>query len=240
MAHDVNIAAIAAKIGHPARAAMLDQLLATPVCTAGQLAQAAAVRRSVASQHLGILVTGGLVTVAAVGRHRWYRLASAEVADGLEALARIAPAQRPTSLRQVTKVEALRAARTCYDYLAGRLGVVLADTLVRRGVVTIQPHDETWTLSDQGLAWLQAIGCEIPPRTPTRRPLIRPCLDWSERRPHLAGTLGRVLLDQLLVSEWVVRVPDQRAVRIHPDQAVHPAWDPILAEVFTEYVDGHG
>ncbi len=87
MAHDVNIATIAAKIGHPARAAMLDQLLATPVCTAGQLAQAAVVSRSVASQHLGILVEGGLVTVTAVGRHRWYRLASAEVADVLEALA---------------------------------------------------------------------------------------------------------------------------------------------------------
>lgn len=233
MAPDVNIAA---QIGHPARAAMLDQLLSTPVCTAGQLAQAAVVSRSVASQHLGILVKGGLVTVTAVGRHRWYRLAGAEVADVLEALARIAPAQRPTSLRQVTKVEASRAARTCYDHLAGRLGVVLADTLVRRGLVTIQPHDGTWTLSDHGLAWLQAIGGESPLRARTRRPLLRPCLDWSERRPHLAGALGRALLDQLLVNEWVVRVPGQRAVRIHPDQAVHPAWDPILAEVFTEYV----
>ena len=240
MAHDVNIATIAAKIGHPARAAMLDQLLATPVYTAGQLAQAAVVSRSVASQHLGILVEGGLVTVTAVGRHRWYRLASAEVADVLEALARIAPAHRPTSLRQVTQGEALRAARTCYDHLAGRLGVVLADTLVRRGVVTIQPHDETWTLSEPGMAWLEAIGCEIPPLARTRRPIIRPCLDWSERRPHLAGTLGRALLDQLLVSEWVVRVPGQRAVRINPEKSVHPAWDPILAEVFTEHVDQHG
>lgn len=240
MAYDVDVARIAAHIGHPARAAMLDQLLGTPVCSAGQLAQAAAVSRSVASQHLGILVQGGLVTVIAVGRHRWYRLASPDVADVLEALARIAPAQRPTSLRQVTKVEALRAARTCYDHLAGRLGVALADTLVRRGVVTIQPHDGTWTVSDRGMTWLQAIGCEKPPSARTRRPLIRPCLDWSEQRPHLAGTLGRALLDQLLVGEWVVRIPGQRAVRINPEKSVHSAWAPILAEVFTEFVDRHG
>ncbi len=240
MAYDVDVAAIAAQIGHPARAAMLDQLLGTPVCTAGQLAQAAAVSRSAASQHLGILVQGGLITVTAVGRHRWYRLASSDVADVLEALARIAPAQRPTSLRHVTKGEALRAGRTCYDHLAGRLGVALADTLVQRGLVTIQPHDGAWTLSAQGMTWFQAIGCEIPSSARMRRPLIRPCLDWSEQRPHLAGTLGRAVLDQLLASEWVMRIPGQRAVRINPDKSVHPAWDPILAEVFTVYGDRHG
>jgi DNA-binding transcriptional ArsR family regulator len=235
MAHDVNIARVAAQIGHPVRAAMLDQLLSSQERTAGQLAAVAQVSRSVASQHLRLLEHGGLVTVTAVGRHRWYRLAGEEVAEALEALARIAPAQRPTSLRQVTKVKALWAARTCYDHLAGRLGVALADTLLRRGVVVTRPHDGAWVLSDVGVRWLEAAGLELPTLPRSRRPLIRPCLDWSERRPHLAGLLGSALLDRLLACQWLVRIPGQRAVRMNPDVSVHPAWDPLLADVLIEY-----
>lgn len=235
MAHDIDIAHVAAQIGHPIRAAMLDLLLSTPAATAGQLAATTHVSRSAASQHLRVLEQGALVTANAVGRHRWYRLAGTDVAEALEALARIAPTQRSTSLNQVTKIHALRAARTCYDHLAGRLGVALADTLLRHAVIVAQPQDGTWTLSDSGVTWFDAVGLQVATLQRGHRPLIRQCLDWSERRPHLAGTLGSELLDQLLTYQWIERIPGQRALRVNPQRLVHPLWDPLLAEISSKY-----
>ncbi len=149
-------------------------------------------------------------------------------------LARVTAQQTP----HPAEPKPIQVARSCYDHLAGRLGVAFTQALVAGGYLTETEND--FTVTDHGAGWFRKLGIDPVPATRSRRVFARKCLDWSERRPHLAGTLGRALLDQLLVSEWVVRVPGQRAVRINPEKSVHPAWDPILAEVFTEHVDQHG
>ena len=232
MVHEVNIAYVAAQIGHPTRAAMLDHLLSVPDCQAGELARIASVSRSVASQHLRLLEHAGLIAATSIGRERWYRLSSSDVAETLESLARIAPAQPIRSLRQSIKTSALCTARTCYDHLAGRVGVGLTEALLRKGLLKTQPHDGTWTISEDGVIWLQSGGIDLRELRQSRRPLIRPCMDWSERRPHIAGSLGKALLTRLMEYQWVIRISGQRALRINSTVSINSAWDLILAQVF--------
>jgi DNA-binding transcriptional ArsR family regulator len=208
---DVDLAAGASAIADPARAAMLDALLDGAPRSAGALAREAGVAPSTASHHLGRLLDAGLVTVAPDGRRRAFRLARPEVAHALEALALVSPPRAARTLRRATRAEAERAARTCYDHLAGALGVAVCDALVAVGAISpAGEHD--YALGPAAEGTFNAIG--VTPPAPTRRAYARRCLDWSERRPHLAGALGAAVADTLLAREWVTRVKGSRALLV--------------------------
>jgi hypothetical protein len=169
---------------------------------------------STATEHLARLEHGGLVRSERRGRARHVRLAGPEVARALEALAAVAPLKRPAGLKAWQHGEALRAARSCYDHLAGVAGVALADALVARGVV--EPADRAFAPTAAGEAELAAFGLDVAAVRGARRATSRACLDWSERRPHVAGALGAALLDELLRRRWLRRRPDGRALTLTP------------------------
>jgi DNA-binding transcriptional ArsR family regulator len=208
---DVDIASIAAAIGHPARGRMLLEMLGGRARPATDLARAARVSRSTASAHLTHLTAAGLVAVERQGRHRYHRLAGPAVADAIEGLAAIAPAQPVRSLGEGNRATAHRAARSCYDHLAGALGVAVTDGLCAAGGL----ERDTLVLRDADP--FAALGVEVDALGHGRRPLTRSCLDWSERRPHLAGELGAAVLHALFDASWVVRrASGGRAVAVTP------------------------
>jgi DNA-binding transcriptional ArsR family regulator len=207
----VDLAAGAAAIADPARAAMLDALLDGEPRSAGGLAREAGVAASTASHHLGRLLDAGLVAVEPDGRRRAYRLARPEVARALEALALVSPPSAPRTLRRHKRAQAERAARTCYDHLAGALGVGVCDALLAAGAIAPEGDDD-YALGPGAEAAFGALGVALPPRG--RRAYARPCLDWTERRPHLAGALGAAVADTLLARRWVTRVRGTRALLV--------------------------
>jgi len=202
---DVDLPAVAALIADPSRAAMLDALLSGGRHSARELAVAAGIAPSTATEHLDRLQRGGLVVTERVGRRREVRLAGPEVGRALEALAAIAPRRAVTGLRAWHHGEALRAARSCYDHLAGQAGVALADGLVAGGV--LRPGDGAFALTDGGAERLADFGLDVDAILGARRATARACVDWSERRPHIGGALGAALLDTLLVRRWVAHAP---------------------------------
>jgi DNA-binding transcriptional ArsR family regulator len=208
---DADLAAGAGAIADPARAAMLDALLDGAPRSAGALAREAGVAASTASHHLGRLLDAGLIVVEPDGRRRAFRLARPEVADALEALALVCPPRPARTLRRATRLEAERAARTCYDHLAGRLGVALCDALLEARAIA-PDGERAYALGPGADRAFAALGVSLPPTG--RRAYARPCLDWSERRPHLAGTLGAAVAGAMLEREWVARVPKTRALRV--------------------------
>ena len=208
---DVDIAPVAALLGDPARAAIVGALHEGRALPAGELARRAGVSPSTASEHLTKLVNGGLLLSESIGRHRYFRLAGPEVAHLFEALSVLAPRKAVHSLRGRNIGDALVGARTCYDHLAGRLGVAIADALLdRRAVVERDGSYELGARADRVLAELGLSVAELPPR----RPSVLPCLDWSERRPHLAGALGAAICIRSLEAGWIERLPGSRAVRL--------------------------
>ncbi|WP_245593514.1 ArsR/SmtB family transcription factor [Azospirillum halopraeferens] len=217
MVSGTTLAAVAAVIGDTARANMLVALMGGRALTAGELAWHAGVSPQTTSGHLTRLRDAGLIAQIRQGRHRYHRLAGPEVAQAIEGLMALAavgpPRHRPVGPRDA----ALRAARTCYDHLAGRLGTGLADALAAAGHVV--PGDGVAHVSDAGRRFLaDALAIDLPaigsPAESGRRPLCRTCLDWSERRPHLAGRLGAALLDRSLERGWILRCRDSRAVTV--------------------------
>jgi len=228
MAGDVDIAAVAVLMAEPARARMLLALDRDRALPASVLAAESGVAPSTASGHLSRLLDAGFLAVEQHGRHRYYRLAEPGVADLLEAMARLAPTSEVRSLRQGTKAEALRRARSCYDHLAGRAGTALMAALLERGWLTggdgrfdraaarrdrlsTPGWDVDYHLTDAGLAGFRAFGID-PDELPGRRPLIRYCVDWSEQRHHLAGRLGAAVLDRFHRLGWVRRASTHRAL----------------------------
>lgn len=211
-ASDPYFAEPAALMGDPARANILAALLDGRALTAKELAYAAGVTPQTTSGHLARLSAANLVTAVAQGRHRYYRLASPAVAHAIEALMGLA--QEATARhRPRTRASAeLATARTCYDHLAGRLGVDLHDALVARGALTVS--EGGYGLSDSGRELFAAIGIDEAGLTRGRRPVARPCLDWSERRTHLAGPLAAALACRCLDLGWIERRPGSRAVRV--------------------------
>jgi DNA-binding transcriptional ArsR family regulator len=207
---DADIATIASVIGHPARGRMLTAMLGGRALPANELAEAAGVSASTASAHLQRLTASGLVAVERQGRHRYHRLADARVAELIETMAQLAPAQGIRSLREANRSTAERAARSCYDHLAGAVGVAVADALIERGAL----NRDDLTLRD-GTAFA-ALGIDLDALGRGRRPLTRFCIDWSERRPHLAGALGAALLNAFLDAGWLARRPSGRAVAVTP------------------------
>ena len=190
---------------------MMSLLMDGRARTATEMSHAAGVTAQTASAHLARLVDGGLLTVARQGRHRYFRLAGAEVADLMERLMTLAVGRPQARPIRFPRGEAMRNARTCYDHLAGRLGVALADSMVEAG--RLVPAGEDFELTPAGTAFLAGLGVDLEAARAKRRAFARQCVDWSERRPHLAGALGAALLDRLEDLGWVERTAD-RTVRI--------------------------
>ncbi|MFJ9041315.1 ArsR/SmtB family transcription factor [Streptomyces sp. NPDC102406] len=209
-----RLAALASLFADETRAACLLALLDGRAWTAGELARHAGVAASTASEHLGKLVAGGLLAEERQGRHRYLRLADARVAQLVEGLAAYAVpggGERPRTLRASSAREAMARGRTCYDHLAGRLGIAVTDGMVERGLLRV---DAGFSLTDAGLGWFRGLGLGAALGPGGRRPLARGCLDWTERRLHLAGVAGAALCRHAFDSGWVERVGSERAVRV--------------------------
>ncbi|MCY0909502.1 MAG: winged helix-turn-helix domain-containing protein [Sulfobacillus thermotolerans] len=209
-----NLVEVASLIGDESRAAMLLCLLGGKALPASELARAAHVTPQTASSHLAKMVAGGLLVHESYGRHRYYRLASIEVGLALEALNAVASPKPIRSLRESEESRALRFARTCYDHLAGEVGVALTDKMGELGLVRSQGRDFVVTLN--GTQWFREFGIDVEDLGRSRRHFARQCLDWSERRHHMAGALGAALTNRLTELKWVERAPVGRAVRITP------------------------
>ena len=212
--YDVDLAAVGALLGNPSRAAMLDALMTGRALTASELARAADVSLPTASEHLAKLREGGIVEVVAQGRHRYHRIASSEVGAALESLSHIAPEKTVAGLRQSSRARSLAEARTCYDHVAGRCGVALHDGLLSRGWLV--PEAGGYDLTEPGVEGLLGWGVDVATARSARRRLARPCLDWTERREHLAGSLAAALAGALIDGPrpWFVRrADDHRGLR---------------------------
>lgn len=209
---EADIAAVAALVANRARALMLDVLMDGEPHAASELALRAGVAASTASGHLAELVAGGVILADRKGRQRTFRIARPDVAAALEALAAIAPPRPAHSLRESNSNKALREARTCYDHLAGRLGVALTDALVGQGILI--RRSERFELSQAGERRLTEVGVDVAAARYQRRAFARVCMDWSERRPHLAGALGAALCERLVKLGWVRHRSQSRAVTV--------------------------
>ena len=212
-----RIAEVAALIGDPARTNMLAALMDGRALTATELAYVARVSPQTASGHLGKLAVAELLAMEKQGRHRYYRLASPLVGQMLEGIMAVAGAQsqiRARPLRPHRIEDEMRLARTCYDHIAGRLGVALADRLTGEGHVAFLP--DGGEVTPAGLDFLSGFGVSLADARPTNRVFCRPCLDWSERRPHIAGKVGARLCEHLLSLGWVRRRANTRSLEITP------------------------
>jgi DNA-binding transcriptional ArsR family regulator len=221
------VAAVASLLAEPARARILMALGDGRALAAGVLAAEAGVAASTASGHLARLVAANLLDVLPQGRHRYYRLAGPHVGELIEALARVAPPAPVRSLRDGTRAQALRSARTCYDHLAGRLGVDIFAALIENGHVTggdgrhdpvaaqedrlsAPGRDVDYRLTPSGRAAFDGLGIALPDGGIA----LRYCVDWSEQRHHLSGAVGRALARRAFEQHWVERLDGSRAVRL--------------------------
>jgi DNA-binding transcriptional ArsR family regulator len=210
-----RFARIAAMIGDPTRARMLAALMGGQYLAAGELAAAAGVSAQTASTHITKLLDSELVELRVQGRHRYLRLADAEIAHALEALSLVAERGAASAKWEQGAYKPLKAARTCYSHLAGELGVALFEGLLARG--TLVASQGQFVLSDAGREDLRQLGIALPP--PTAKRYAYACLDWSERRDHLAGGLAIALLDHAVTQGWLRRTPGSRALTLTPPGA---------------------
>jgi DNA-binding transcriptional ArsR family regulator len=227
---DADIASVGALVADGGRARILLALGDGRALPASMLADEAGVAASTASAHLARLVKGGMLRVERHGRHRYFRLAGPEVAELIEALARISPPAPVRSLKHGSKAHAVRFARTCYDHLAGMLGTSLMAALLERDLLAggdgvFDPdsadadrpaapgYDVDYRLTPAGVRELAAFGIDFD-GLPARRPLIRYCVDWSEQRHHLAGSLGAAMATRMIELGWVRRAQRSRALHV--------------------------
>jgi len=213
MVATANMVEVAALVGDTARATMLAALMGGQALTASELAYLASISRPTASEHLSKLVDARLIAITKQGRFRYYRIVSPLVARMLESIERVAaidvpPRYQPRSI----KSDKLRFARTCYDHLAGQVGVAIADALTARGHVILS--DEGGEISEAGAQFLADFGANLKPRPGSRRLFCQPCLDWSERRFHIAGHVGAEICRCCLELGWLKRERDSRALRL--------------------------
>jgi len=209
---DADLATVASLIADRHRAQMLLALLGGTPQSGSALAEAAGISRSLASAHLKKLVAGGLVRAQASGRQQLYSIASAPVADALEILVLLAPATKVRSLTDATRARSLRWARMCYDHLAGAVGVSVAEALVARGLLL--QEDGMYRMEAAGAAEFGRFGVDVDRLEHRTRPLLRPCMDWSERRYHLAGSLGAALTSALVERRWIATREASRIVTV--------------------------
>jgi len=211
---DASVARIAAAIGEPARTRMLFALLDDRARSSTELAAIADVGPSTASVHLGRLTADGLITVVAQGKHRYYSLAGPAVAGALESLSVLAGERRPAFVPPAP--DHLRAARTCYDHIAGSLGVMLHDRLRALDWLAVRTSGGVagYDVAPAGSSALEGMGVDVAGARALRRCFASACLDWSERRPHVGGAVGAALLTLALRRKWVARVRDSRALTV--------------------------
>jgi DNA-binding transcriptional ArsR family regulator len=198
---------IAALIGDPTRASILWTLLDGKAFSATELAIAADTSPQNISMHLNKLVQADLLSVETQGRHRYYKFSRKDVAYAIEALANLIPETGNTPV--VEQDSAVKYCRTCYDHLAGKIGVAIADSLITQEILS-----EAFDLTAKGNKWFGKMGINTDALKQQRRTFIRPCLDWSERRHHLAGAVGAALLDMMLSADWLRRTRQSRAIVI--------------------------
>ena len=208
------LAEIAALMGDPARATMVAALLDGRPLTASELAAAARVTPQTASAHLAKLTQAGVLSVARRGRHRHFTLGSPAVADMIDGIAGVALAKRPRSRPLSPQAHALSAARICFDHLAGRLSVDLTDAFVAREYVVVD--NEAAEITTAGRRFFTGFGIELPARRSTRRHFCRLCLDWTERRPHVAGTFGAAITKRYFDLGWMERMNRGQAIIVTP------------------------
>jgi DNA-binding transcriptional ArsR family regulator len=213
MSEVLDIAAVAALIGDQARANILVALLDGRALTASELAYAAHITPQTASGHLKKLSAARMIVPVQQGRHRYFHLAGPQVARMIESITTVAAAA-PPRLRPIRISDAMREARMCYDHIAGRLGIVLADSLLAHNHVEFA--DDGGIVTPRGERFLSDLGIDIEGLRRSHRVFCRPCLDWSERRPHLAGSVGAALARRLFDLRWIARTSDSRALTVTP------------------------
>lgn len=224
-----DIALVASLLGEPARANMLTALVGGQALTAGELAREAGVTAQTASAHLAKLEAGGLIALRRQGRHRYFTLAGDDVAGVLEGLMGLAARAGHARSRPGPAEPALRFARVCYDHLAGQMGVAMLDALVEAG--RIERAGEALRLTGAGATFARRLDIDVEALAAGRRPVCKSCLDWSQRRSHLAGSLGAALLARLIERKWARREPAGRAIVFAPGgQAAFAAAFGIRAE----------
>jgi DNA-binding transcriptional ArsR family regulator len=209
-----QIAEVAALVGDPARANILCALLGGSAITAAELAFAAHVSPQTASEHLAKLLSARLVVVMKQGRHRYYRLAGPHVGQMLESITNVALAGPPRFQPRSKADDVMRLARTCYDHLAGVLGVGIADRLIERAFVVL--GDEAGEVTADGAGFLAELGVDLTAARTKRRVFCRPCLDWTERRSHIGGAVGAAIASRCFELGWIARVGGSRAVTVTP------------------------
>ncbi|MBV9877122.1 MAG: helix-turn-helix transcriptional regulator [Verrucomicrobia bacterium] len=210
MSFAASMSEIAALVGDRARGEMLSALVSGRALTAKELAYVAKITPQTTSEHLSKLVDAGILTVNTRGRFRYFRLASAAVSHMLEGIMTVAASGRVPTFRDRT----LARARICYDHLAGELGVAIADSLIRHGHLILGP--DGGEVTDSGETFLADVGIDVAGSRRRRRAFCRPCLDWSERRYHLAGAIGAAIADRCFEMKWLKRIEESRALQITP------------------------
>jgi DNA-binding transcriptional ArsR family regulator len=214
MSNAPQIAEVAALVGDPARANMLCALLGGRALTATELAFAAGVSPQTTSGHLGKLFAARLVVLMKQGRHRYYRLAGPQIGQMLESIMNVALTGPPRFQPRSKLDDRLRHARTCYDHIAGVLGVALAERLSEREFVILA--DEGGEVTPSGMDFLGNLGVDLSGASGKRRVFCRPCLDWTERRPHIGGAVGAALAQRCFELKWIERMRDSRALIVTP------------------------
>jgi DNA-binding transcriptional ArsR family regulator len=214
MSNAPQIAEVAALVGDPARANMLCALLGGRALTATELAFAAGVSPQTTSGHLGKLFAARLVVLMKQGRHRYYRLAGPQVGQMLESIMNVALTGPPRFQPKSKLDDKLRHARTCYDHIAGVVGVGLTERMTERAFVVL--GDEAGEVTPLGMEFLSKLGVDLAPARAKRRVFCRPCLDWTERRPHIGGAVGAALAQRCFELKWIERVRESRALTITP------------------------
>jgi DNA-binding transcriptional ArsR family regulator len=201
---------LASLIGEPARSKMLWSLLDGRAFTATELSLMADVSPQSGSMHLNKLVQAELLVVERQGRHRYYKFSSRNVAYAIEAIANLLPAEKAVSRDNLLANGHIKFCRSCYDHLAGKMGVALTDSLLKQDLIATEGSQ--YKVTTTGLKWFTHLGVDIDELKARRRVFARQCLDWSERRHHIAGSLGAVLLEKMLAEDWIRKTKNSRAL----------------------------
>ncbi|WP_078394904.1 ArsR/SmtB family transcription factor [Shouchella patagoniensis] len=212
-----NISYTAKLLSEPTRGIVLESLMDGSSRPATELASLAGVSHPTMSSHLSKLVEGKMLAVEHQGRHRYYKLANEEVAELIEKLGTIAPPVHVQSLRQSDKLKRLKNGRTCYDHLAGELGVKITEALLHKQLII--EKDKTYDVTPLGAEWFSLVGINTEQAQTTRRIFAKPCLDWSERHYHISGWLGAQIATLLFSKGWLTKAENSRAVSITEEGA---------------------